>query len=145
MAESMTKPSGRSADAFLDAIADPQRRADARIFAGIMRNVTGEPPTMWGDSIVGFGRYAYTYASGHSGESCLVGFSPRKAEFSLYLTCVDEAERARAGLLGRLGRHRMGKACLYVKRASDIDLAVLEDLVRVSVDALRRAYPAPQK
>ena len=143
MAESMTKTSGKSVKAFLAGVEGAERRRDAQTFLELMQRVTGEPPRMWGDSIVGFGRYHYRYESGHEGDSCLAGFSPRKNEFSLYLTGTYflgmEAERAR--LLERLGKHRMGKACLYVKRASDIDLKVLEELVTMSVEALRKHYP----
>ena len=143
MAQSMTRTSGKSVKTFLAAIEDPQRRADARTFLEMMQRVTGEKPKMWGDSIVGFGSYHYKYASGHEGDTCLTGFSPRKNEFSIYLTGTyfEGMAKRRDALLEKLGRHRMGKACLYVKRASDIDLTVLEELVTLSVDALRKHYP----
>jgi hypothetical protein len=143
MAESMTKTSGKSVKSFLAAVEDPQRRADAKTFLEMMERVTGEKPKMWGDSIVGFGKYHYKYPTGHEGDTCLTGFSPRKSEFSLYLTGTyfDGMEKKRDALLQKLGKHRMGKACLYVKRTSDIDLKVLEDLVTMSVEALRKHYP----
>ncbi len=143
MAESVTRPNTRSVVAFLDGIEEADRRADARALLALMQKITGEAPLMWGDSIVGFGRYHYRYASGREGDACLTGFSPRRAEFSVYLTCVEEAAAARDALLPRLGKHRMGKACLYVKRLRDIDLGVLEELVRLSVRSLRAAYPDP--
>lgn len=144
MAEAKTKSNDKSVDAFLGSIEGDQRQADARTFQKVMEKVTGEKARMWGDSIVGFGTYHYKYASGHEGDTCLVGFSPRKGEFSLYLTGTyfPETEQRRADLLDRLGKHRMGKACMYVKKADDIDLKVLEQLVRLSVDTLRDRYPA---
>jgi hypothetical protein len=144
MAEAKTKSNDKSVDAFLGSIEGDQRQADARTFQKLMEKVTGEKARMWGDNIVGFGTYHYKYASGHEGDTCLVGFSPRKAEFSLYLTGTyfPETEQRRAELLDRLGKHRMGKACMYVKKADDIDLKVLEQLVRLSVDTLRDRYPA---
>ena len=106
----------------------------------MMTRITGEKPKMWGPSIVGFGSYHYKYASGHEGDACLAGFSPRKAEFSIYLdTPEDSAERS--DLLARLGKHRMGKGCLYVKRLEQVDLGVLEQLVRHSVEWARATYP----
>ena len=102
-----------------------------------MQRVTGEPPTMWGDSIVGFGSYHYVYDSGREGDWFLTGFSPRKRNLSLYIMAgfsdYDE-------LMERLGKHKTGKSCLYVNRLSDIDLDVLEALVRQSVAHMRKAY-----
>ncbi len=143
MAESATKATGKSVKAFLAGVQDEQRRSDAQVFLDLMAKVTGEQPRMWGDSIVGFGEYHYKYASGHEGDTCLTGFSPRKNEFSLYLTGTyfPGMDEKRDKLLEKLGKHRMGKACLYVKRVSDIDLEVLEELVTMSVEALKRHYP----
>jgi len=142
MAEPKTKPTNDSVAAFLEQIDDPARRADAQTFLALMQRATGEAPRLWGSSIIGFGQYHYRYASGHEGDACLTGFSPRKAEFSFYLSCAADDAPARDALLARLGKHRMGKGCLYVKRAGDIDLAVLDDLVRLTVKSLRAAYPA---
>ena len=125
-------------DDFIEAVPDERKRADSRRLIEIMSRVTGEPPELNG-TIVGFGRYHYRYASGHEGDSCLTGFSPRKAEFSIYLSCADPARDA---LLARLGKHRMGKGCLYVKRLSDVDEAVLEQLVAHSVATVRERYPS---
>ena len=110
-----------------------------------MTRVTGEKPKLWGGNIIGFGHYHYKYPSGTEGDSALVGFSPRKTEFSIYLTGTyfPEQGNAREALLKRLGRHRMGKACLYVKRLDDIDPGVLEELIRLSVSALEAHYPTP--
>lgn len=142
MAESMTKESRKSVKAFLAAVEGDERRRDAELFAALMERVSGEKPRMWGDSIVGFGKYHYKYPTGHEGDSCLTGFSPRKTEFSLYLngTYFPETEARRNALLQKLGKHRMGKACLYVKRSSDIDLGVLEELVEMGINALKERY-----
>lgn len=143
MAEQKTRPSDASVGAFISAIADARRRADAETLVALMARVTGEPPTMW-SSMVGFGHLHYRYATGTEGDTFLAGFAPRKAAFSIYLMGLYAPEliAERDVLLGRLGRHEMGKACLTVKRLADIDLDVLERLVRLSVDALKRQYPA---
>ena len=106
-----------------------------------MQEVAGAPPALWG-TMVGFGRYHYRYETGHEGDSFLVGFAPRKAEFSIYLmgTSFPDVSARRDELLARLGKHRMGKACLYVKRLSDVDMGVLRELAEISVMALRKAY-----
>jgi hypothetical protein len=142
MAETKTKPTGKSVESFLEGIDDERRRKDAGLFLDLMARVTGEPPKMWGDSIIGFGKYHYRYESGYEGDAALAGFSPRKNEFSIYLaTYFPGMEGKRQKLLDRLGKHRMGKACLYVKRAGDIDLKVLEQLVAMGVEELRNRYP----
>ncbi len=137
-----TVPTDREVEAFLTTAA-ADRRSDADRLIALMSAAVGEPPVMWGSSIVGFGKYHYRYESGREGETCLVGFSPRKGEFSIYLTGIyfpESADRA-AELLSRLGKHRMGKACLYVKKLSDVDEQVLRDLIELSVSELRRHYP----
>jgi hypothetical protein len=143
MAETKTKETGESVETFLGSIQDEQRRRDAGVFLDLMKRITGESPKMWGDSMVGFGRYHYKYESGHEGDTFLTGFAPRKNEFSIYLngTYFPGMDAKRQHLLDRLGKHRMGKACLYVKRASDIDLEVLEELVAMGIDELRKHYP----
>lgn len=138
MAELKTKPTGRSVKAYLDAIEDEARRKDCRAIAALMKRVTGCSPKMWGPSIVGFGSYHYEYASGHSGDMCLTGFSSRGREIVVYLMAADE----RAGrLFAALGKHRRGKSCLYFKRLADVDLPVLEQLVALSCAETRRRYP----
>lgn len=142
MSEQKTRPETGDVQAFLMAIEDPAKRSDSAILVEMMEAASGAPAVLWG-SMLGFGRYQYTYDSGHEGEAFLIGFAPRKAEFSLYLmgcSLPQEVER-RDALLARLGRHRMGKSCLYVKRLGDIDLAVLRELADISVAALRAAYP----
>ncbi len=138
MAELKTKQTDASVEAYLNAIEDVQRRDDCRALAALMRRVTKYEPKMWGSSIVGFGSYHYRYASGHEGDACLAGFSSRKAEISLYLMPGLDAKQT---LLAALGKHKAGKGCLYVKRLSDIDVRVLEKLIRESVAELRRRYP----
>lgn len=139
MAEAKTKPTAASVAAYLAAIEDPRRRADCEAIGQIMRQVTGQEPKMWGAGIVGFGHYRYTYASGHSGESCQTGFAARKGDISVYLVAEGPDQQA---LLARLGKHKMGKACLYFKRLADLDAKVLESLVSASVAEVRRRYPA---
>lgn len=144
MAETKTRPTGESVGAFLASVEDAQKRQDSHRLVELMSKVTGEAPKLWGPSIVGFGSYHYKYASGREGDSSLTGFSPRKTEFSIYLMggYSDEETEARDALLAKLGKHRMGKGCLYVKRLDDIDMGVLEKLVKMSVGELKRLYPA---
>jgi hypothetical protein len=138
MPENKTKPTEVSVTEFLTKVEDPQKLADSKVLLEMMTRVTGRKPRMWGPTIVGFGEYHYRYASGHEGDACITGFSPRKAEFSIYLADIPE----RSALLSKLGKHRMGKSCLYVKRLDQIDLEVLEQLVRNSVETVRDMYPA---
>ena len=140
MVELKTRQTSVDVTAFLDAVDNPVRRDDGRTVCALMQRISGEEPRMWGPSIVGFGRYHYRYDSGHEGVAFLVGFAPRKAEFSIYL--MGDGGPRRDDLLARLGKHRMGKACLYVKRLSDIDLGVLRELAALSVSTLRQKYPA---
>ena len=142
MAEAKTKETGTSVESFLGDIEDEARRRDARVFLDLMKRITGESPKMWGSGIVGFGKYHYRYESGHEGDTCLTGFAPRKNEFSIYLngTYFPGLDEKRQRLLDRLGKHRLGKACLYVKRATDIDLKVLEQLVAMGVNELKKHY-----
>lgn len=138
MAETKTKPTAISVDAFLDAVADPARRADGRAVDALMRRVTGLEPRMWGPSIVGYGSYRYQYDSGHGGEACRIGFSPRKAELVLYVLADLPGQDED---LARLGKHRTGKSCLYVKTLAGVDMAVLERIVRGCWDEMNRRYP----
>jgi hypothetical protein len=137
MAELKTKPTRASVDAFLEGVADEEKRKDCRTLLRIMKKVVGEEPVMWGPSIVGFGSYHYKYASGHEGDACLAGFSPRKQDLTLYLM-PGFAHRGK--LLARLGKHKTGKACLYLKRLADVDLAILEELVSASVKEMKKTY-----
>jgi hypothetical protein len=135
---SKTRPTDADVSAFIAAVAPASKRADAETLCRLFEHWSGEAPVMWGPTMVGFGSYHYRYASGTEGDSFPVGFSPRAAAFSLYLMGVSlEPHAAKAeALLSRLGTFSRGKACLYVKRLSDIDLMVLEELVRLSLSAL---------
>ena len=126
MAETKTKPTGASVDDFLEAVEHPVRRADGKALRSIMERATGEPATMWGPSIVGFGSYHYRYASGHEGDSPRAGFSPRSANLVLYVGGFPEFE----ALLARLGKHKRSTACLYLAKLADVDVEVLEEIVR---------------
>jgi hypothetical protein len=137
MPEAKTKPTRVAVATYFAAITDAERRADCDSLITLMHKVTGEPPVMWGASIVGFGAYDYTYASGHQGTSCLTGFSSRKGDISIYLVAGGPNQAAR---LAKLGKHKMGKACLYVRRLADVDLTVLEEIVRESVDEVQRRH-----
>ncbi len=143
MYKAKTKPTEMSVSAYLEQIEDEARRKDCEVIAALMQRVTGCAPRMWGASIVGFDSYHYKYASGHEGDSCLVGFSSRKSEITIYLLDGYESDEAKA-LLAQLGKHRLGKACLYIKSLANIDLSVLEQLVARSAAETRRRYPAAQ-
>lgn len=126
MAELKTQPSDVDAEAFVDAIADDQVRDDCRALLDLMGETTGQPPVMWGTSIVGFGSVHYRYASGREGDWFAVGFAPRKRSLTVY---VMDGVDAHADQLSRLGAHTVGKGCIYVKRLSDIDTGVLREIV----------------
>lgn len=140
MAEPKTRPTDASVSAFLDAIADEQRRRDCYTVLEIMQQVTGNKPVMWGDSIVGFGTYLQKYSNGKELDWPLVGFSPRKQNLTIYIMSGFDNYDA---LLQKLGKHTTGKACLYVKRLSDVDLDVLRELVVQSVEYLRKITRIP--
>lgn len=138
MAGNKTKPTEVSVDSFIGAVPDERRREDAGKLRTMMERISGEPATMWGPSIVGFGRYRYRYESGREGEMARIGFSPRSNETVLYI--MGGFPRYEA-LMEKLGKHRTGKSCLYVKRLSDVDEGVLEQLVTASLDYMRETYP----
>ncbi len=123
--------------AYLAAITDPQRRADCEQLQTMMQDITGCAATMWGSSIVGFGQYHYRYDSGREGDMCVVGFSSRKTDISIYLLAEDAQQQQ---LLAQLGKHKMGKACLSVRRLSDIDLQVLRQLLQGAVATMQQRY-----
>lgn len=137
MAELKTRENSASVAAFLNAIDDTQKRADAKKIAAMMRKATGSRAKMWGKSIVGFGSYHYKYASGREGDWMLIGFSPRKQDLTMYImTGFKEFDV----FMSRLGKHKTGKSCLYVKRLADIDLKVLESLMQGSIRYMRSNY-----
>ncbi len=137
MAENKTKPTEVTAASYLAAIENDARRLDCETLAQLMTQATGHPPVMWGPSIVGFGSYHYRYESGREGDSCLTGFSSRKGDISVYLTSEFPG---RDTLLAELGKHKMAKACLYIRKLSDVNLGILEQLVRGSVAQVKRTY-----
>jgi hypothetical protein len=138
MSEAKTKLTEKSVDSFLETITDQYVRNDCRSIISLMENITGEKAKMWGPAIIGLGKYNYKYDSGHSGEICLTGFSPRKANITLYVLAGFPGQDE---LLQKLGKYKTGKSCLYIKKLSDINIDVLEYLIKQSVDFLKKKYP----
>jgi len=136
MAENKTKPTQQSVAAFIDALADPVKCADAKALVKLMQRLTGEKPWMWGPSIIGFGSCHYTYESGREGDVPVACFSPRKAAIVLYSLLGAGSE----ALLAKLGKYTTGKGCLYIKKLADVDLKVLEELIAKSVAAKRACH-----
>jgi len=140
VAEPKTQRTGANVDEFIDAIPDEAVRQDCRTLVELMRRVTGSEPQMWGESIVGFDECHLQYASGRVDDWPCMGFAPRKRELALYVMAgVEHFE----DLLQRLGKHRTGKSCLWVKRLSDIDLGVLEQIAATSLQYLKSTSPTP--
>jgi hypothetical protein len=137
MAALKTSQNDASVTAFLAAVADPKLRADARKIAAMMREATGSRPRMWGTSIVGYGSYHYVYSSGQEGDWPIVGFSPRKQNISVYIMAGFSGSEK---LLAKLGKHKTGKSCLYIKRLEDVDEAVLRKLIDGSISYMRKKY-----
>jgi hypothetical protein len=137
MAANKTQATDADVSAYLDGIADANQRADAETIIALMSKASGEPAKMWGPSIIGFGSYHYRYESGREGTSLRIGFSPRKGQIVLYLT---DGHENHSGLLERLGKHKTGKSCLYVKRLADLDINVLAELVIASLAETDRRY-----
>ena len=138
MAELKTKENDQSVETFLAGIEDAQKQQDCRTLVAIMQKATGAAPRMWGDAIVGFGHYHYKYASGREGDWFLTGFSPRKQNLTLYIMAGFDNYEA---LLSKLGKHSIGKSCLYVKRLADVDMPVLTELVVESVAHMQATNP----
>jgi hypothetical protein len=136
------RPTGATVEDFLAAVPDANRRADALVLSELMLDVTGEPAAMWGPTIVGFGSYHYRYDSGHEGDAPLAGFSPRKQHLVVYLI-GGYAERYPT-LLEKLGPHKVGKSCLYLKRLATVDQAVLRELIDRSARVHRGVGRASQ-
>ncbi len=146
MAQAQNKTTENDGDVngFIDAVEHEGRREDARVLLALFQKVTGLPPRMWGGSIIGFGSYHYKYDSGREGDFLRTGFSPRKANLSIYIMggyCSEEAKARRDDMLSRLGKHKMAKACLYVTRLKNIDLDVLEELIRDNMKYMDEVYP----
>lgn len=138
MTETKTRPTGEAVAEYIAGVAPPTRRADALRLDEIFREVTGWTPQMWGPSIIGYGSYHYRYDSGREGDAIATGFSPRKANLVVYIMpgYADFGEK-----LARLGKHRLGKSCLYINKLADVDEAVLKDLIRAGLEDLGRKYP----
>ena len=139
MAEAKTKATEASVEEYIASKASEQQRADCQALMSMLKRVTKQSPKMWGPSIVGYGSYHYKYESGRTGESCLTGFAIRGKELVVYLVAEGKEQET---LLSKLGPHKMGKACLYLKRLSDIEPLVLEKLVAGSVAELKRRHSA---
>src|SRR5215813_232766 len=137
MAENKTRPTDASVDDYLATRGSEQQRADCRELMALLKKATRQPPRMWGPSIVGFGSYRYTYESGHTGEAPLTGFAIRGRELVVYLVAEGDAQKS---LLSKLGKHKIGKSCLYFKQLADLDESILEQLVSASIADLRRRY-----
>ncbi len=138
MAENKTRPTEQSVQIFIDSVEDERKREDCLTLVRLMQEVTGEEPRMWGETMVGFGSYHYRYASGREGDMFLAGFSPRKQNLTLYIMAGFEEYNA---LLSRLGKHKTGKACLYVKSLRNVDMDVLKEMVERSVRHMRATNP----
>jgi len=137
MSELKTQPNDANVKAFLNAPENEKRRDDCLRLLAMFERVTGQPPRMWGKNMIGFGKYHYVYQSGREGDWFITGFSPRKQNLTIY---IMPGFRSYSALLERLGKHRLGKSCLYLKKLDDIDLDVLETLIRESVALMRERY-----
>ncbi len=131
MTELKTQKHDGSVEAFLNSVENERKRSDSLALLALMQEVTGEEAAMWGSSIVGFGSYHYTYASGREGDWFVTGFAPRKQNLTLYIMAGFDGYEA---LLARLGKHKTGKSCLYINKLTDVDMEVLRELVQQSVD-----------
>ena len=134
MTELKTKPTNKNVYQFLKKVENPAKREDSFKILELMKDITKEEPVMWGDSIIGFGNYHYKYASGREGDMFLVGFSPRKQNLSVYLMNGFEKYQ---NLLKNLGKHKTGKACLYINKLKDVDVKILSELILKSVKHLK--------
>ena len=138
MAENKTQPTGASVAAFIAAVPHPTRRADAQALDALFRDITGWDPQMWGDSLIGYGRYDYRYRSGREGSFFATGFSPRKTALSIY---IMPGYKDYGALLNKLGKHKTGAACLYVNKLADVDEGVLAEIIRAGLADLAKAHP----
>lgn len=137
MPEQKTKPTDVTPETYLASLPDERKRAESERLCAIMSAATGEPPVMWGASMIGFGSYHYRYASGHEGDAPVVAFAPRAKAFTLYLSNdISDFQNH----LDRLGKYKTGKGCLYITRLSDVDEQVLDEMIRDVVAEVRRAH-----
>ncbi|MBA2173709.1 DUF1801 domain-containing protein [Halobacillus locisalis] len=137
MYELKTKENDRSVIEFIETVEKPKKKEDAYRLLDIFTQASGYDAKMWGTSIIGFGSYHYKYPTGHEGDAPLVGFSPRKANFSLYFATGEDREEQ----LSRFGKHKSGKACVYINKVDDIDTNVLEEMIHSSIEFLNKTYP----
>lgn len=138
MAKNKTAATKADVSAFIDKIADEQKRDDAYQIIKIMEEASGFEPVMWGPSIIGFGTHHYKYASGHEGDMPVAGFSPRKSALVLYVHMGEKRE----ALLEKFGKHKPSKGCVYFKRLADIDVNVLKKMVALSIKEVKKQYPS---
>ena len=136
MAKAKTVETARSVSSFVKTITDKNRQVDCAALIDIMQQASGFEPKMWGPSIIGFGNYHYKYESGHEGDAPLVGFSPRKTEFSLYIANFEGKEE----LLKKFGKHKTARACVYIKKLEDVDTGILKKLISGSVKHYKAKY-----
>ena len=137
MAELKTKVSKASVEKFLNSVKDEQKRKDSFKILEMMKKITKEEPKMWGPSIVGFGKYHYKYESGHEGDMCIAGFSPRNEALTIYILPGFEKYDS---LMKKLGKYKTGKSCLYIKKLDDVDTKVLKELISESVKYMKNKY-----
>lgn len=133
-----TQPTQRSVVDFLAQLENDLQRADCEVLVRLMQEESGEEPVLWGSTIVGFGQYHYRYSSGREGDFMRVGFSPRKDSLSIY---IIPGFASYTSLLAQLGKHKMGKSCLYIKRLEEVDTKALQHLIRQSLQDMRQLYP----
>lgn len=138
MAENKTRETDKDVRAFLNTVENERKRKDSFTLLELMQDITGEAPRMWGDTMVGFGKYHYKYASGREGDAMLTGFSPRKQNFALYVLAGFDEQDA---LLNQLGKYKTGKSCLYINKLDDVNMDVLKELVQRCVEHMRKTYP----
>jgi Domain of unknown function (DU1801) len=139
MAKIKTKATGESVAGYFAKIENDQRREDCEALARLLKKITRQQAKMWGPSMVGFGKYHYKYESGHEGDMCIAGFSSRKPDLTIYLFPVFPEKET---LLKKLGKHKTGKSCLYIRKLEDVDTGVLEKLIAGSIAEVRRRYPS---
>jgi hypothetical protein len=135
--QNKTQPTAQSPHAYISNIEHPQRREDGLALLDFFTSLTGLPPVMWGESIIGYGRYHYVYESGREGDFLMTGFSPRKTALSIY---VLPGYQDMSDLLMKLGKHKTGKSCLYINKLEDIDMHVLEEIILRGLDYMRSNY-----
>ena len=139
MAENKTKQNQASVEDFINSVEDEIKRGDCRTIDKLFREISGEEPKMWGASIVGYGTYHYKYESGREGDFMRIGFSPRKQNLTLY---IMPGFGKYDDLLSRLGKHKTGKSCLYIKKLADVEMSVLQELARKSLAHMAEKYPS---